>query len=251
MLLISTGKITAPNGQGIVVEGVNSQYGKGLNDNLDNPDTMPAPLSDKVGSKNGAGGTPFLQCDGVNDCSDSLVQQWNLGDKNPNDKLFFRFNTTVPMGTFGYKFDFVFCSSETDPSYNDMFIAWQTDPSADDPNSDPPVDPYTGNIVHIPDPNNPGKVLPPSVSTLGRYLDVSGYSGNEPQLAGTGFETRGCTGWLTAMGGVRPGAALTIGFFLSDMRDHAVATQVILDKFRWDCEGCDPGEVDDCGVQTP
>ncbi len=134
MLLISTGNISAPNGQGIVTEANASQEGNGDNGNPDNPNTMPAPLSDEVGSNNGAGGTPFMGCDGVNDCSDTLFEQWNnIATGDPNDKLFFRFNTTVPAGTFGYTFDFVFCSSEwpfwVDSAFNDMFIVWQTDPT--------------------------------------------------------------------------------------------------------------------------
>jgi cysteine-rich repeat protein len=96
-LMVSTGTISAPNGQGIVTEAGNSQVGQGDNGNADVPDSMPAPLSDEVGSNNGGGGTPFIGCDGVNDCSDTLFEQWNnIATGNPNDKLFFRFNTTVP-----------------------------------------------------------------------------------------------------------------------------------------------------------
>jgi cysteine-rich repeat protein len=255
-LILSTGNISAPNNMGIVTEANNSQGGNGDNSNPDVPDAMPAPLTENVGSNNGAGGTPFMQCDGVGDCSDTLFEQWvNIAGGDPNDKLFFRFNTTVPAGTFGYQFDFVFCSAEwpvwVDTSFNDMFIVWQTDPSPDDPNQNPPVDPYTGNVTFIPDPNNMMQGLPLTITALDSYYAGPGYSGNEPQLAGTGFQTNACSDWFTAKGGVQPGADLNIGFFLTDMGDTALATMAIVDNFRWDCEGCVPSEVDDCGVQEP
>jgi cysteine-rich repeat protein len=253
-LMVSTGVIKAPNNQGVVIETNNSQGGNGDNGN-DDGNALPAPFQSKKGSANGAGNTPFQNCDGVNDCSDTLAAQWQLGGSNPNDKLWFTFKTKVPEGTFGYRFDFVFCSSEwpswVNTGYNDLLISWQTDPSADDPNADPPVDPYTGNVTFIPNPNDPAKGLPLTITALDPYFDGPGYSGNEPQLAGTGFETHACTDWFTAKGGVQPGAEVTIGFFIADMSDSILATMAILDNFRWDCEGCVPSEVDDCGVQQP
>ncbi len=255
-LMVSTGTISAPNNQGVVTEAGNSQVNQGDNGNADVPDSMPAPLSDEVGSKNGMGGTPFLQCDGVNDCSDTLFHQWNeVATGNPNDKLFFRFNTTVPAGTFGYTFDFVFCSAEwpvwVGSQYNDMFIVWQSDPTPDDPNADPPVDAYTGNVTFVPDPNDPDAGLPLTITALDTYYDGPGYSLQEPQLVGTGFETHACSDWFTAKGGVQPGANLDIGFFITDMGDQALSTVALIDNFRWDCKGCIPSEIDDCGIQQP
>ena len=253
-LMVSTGVIKAPNGQGVVTENAGSQGGNGDNGN-DDGNALPAPFQSKKGSANGAGNTPFQNCDGVNDCSDTLDAQWALGGSDPNDKLWFTFKTKVPEGTFGYRFDFVFCSSEwpswVNTGYNDLLISWQTDPSADDPNADPPVDPYTGNVTFIPNPNDPAKGLPLTITALDPYFKGPGYSGNEPQLAGTGFEGNACTDWFTAKGGVQPGAEVTIGFFIADMSDSILATMAILDNFRWDCEGCVPSEVDDCGVQQP
>jgi cysteine-rich repeat protein len=252
-LIVSTGVIAPPNGQGIVVEGVNSQVSNGNNGNPDSPDAMPAPLSDAVGSNNGAGGTPFIGCDGVHDCSDTLDVQWNdIATGNPDDKLFFRFNTTVPQGTFGYTFDFVFCSAEwpvyVNSQFNDLLIAWQTDPSPDDPNANPPIDPFTGNVTFIPDPEDANKGLPLTITALNPYFVGPGFTGNEPQLAGTGFETHACTNWFTARGGVQPGALLDLGFFITDMGDSILATVAILDNFRWDCEGCVPSDIESCGV---
>jgi cysteine-rich repeat protein len=255
-LMISTGVIKAPNNQGIVIENVNSQVNNGPNQNPDLPDTMPAPMFPIDGSDDGNGGTPFQNCDGVNDCSDTLQFQWEeVATGNPNDKLWFTFKTKVPMGTFGYTFDFVFCSAEwpvyVNSSFNDLLVAWQVDPTADDPMADPPVDPYTGNVTFIPDPNDPDAGLPLTITALDPYYDGPGYTLNEPQLAGTGFEQHACSDWFTAKGGVQPGADLTIGFFITDMGDTILATAALLDNFRWDCKGCIPSEVDDCGVQDP
>ncbi len=253
-LIMSTGTINAPNAQGIVTHAANSQVGNGDNGNND-ADALPAPFQVKVGSKNGAGGTPFQQCDGINDCSDTLQAQWTKGNNNPNDRMWFTFKTKVPLGTYGYKFDFVFCSAEwpswVNTGFNDLLIAWQTDPSADDPNANPPVDPYTGNVTFIPNPNDPTKGLPLTITALDPYLKGPGFTNNEPQLAGTGFETHACSDWFSAKGGVQPGAEITVGFYIADMSDSILATMAIVDNFRWDCEGCMPSEVDDCGVQQP
>ena len=253
-LIVSSGVVKAPNAQGIVIENNASQGGNGDNGN-DDTNPLPAPFQSKVGSANGAGGTPFIGCDGVNDCSDTLQKQWMDGNNDPNDKLWFTFKTKVPLGTFGYSFDFVFCSSEwptwVNTGYNDLLIAYQVDPSADDPMADPPIDPYTGNVTFIPDPNDAKKGLPLTITALDPYFDGPGFTGNEAPLKGTGFEGNACTEWFTAKGGVQPGADITIGFFIADMSDSILATMAILDNFRWDCEGCIPSEVDDCGVQDP
>ncbi|MFY0541783.1 DUF4215 domain-containing protein [Nannocystis pusilla] len=256
-LMLSSGTINAPNGTGVVTHAVNSQVGNGDNFNSDD-NALPAPFKVGFGSNNGAGGTPFQNCDngipnGDKDCSDTLQAQWTLGANNPNDRIYFTFKTTVPQGTFGYSFDFVFCSSEwptyVGTSFNDMLIAYQVDPTADNPNVNPPVDPYSGNVTFIPNPNDPTKGLPLTITALDPYFDGPGYTYNEPQLQGTGFEQHACSDWFTAKGGVQPGAQVTIGFYLADMQDNILATLALLDNFRWDCEGCVPSEVDDCGVQ--
>jgi hypothetical protein len=257
-LMISNGDIAPPNAEGVVIEAPNNQ---GTTNN-GNPDggPLPPPFKAVNGSNNGAGGTPFKNCDngipgGDNDCSDTLQAQWAMTNGNANDRIYFSFKTVVPAGTYGYTFEFAFCSAEwptyVGTSWNDLLIAYQVDPTPDDPNADPPVDPYSGNVTFIPHPNDPTKGLPITITALDPYFKGPGYSGNEPQLAGTGFETHACTDWFTAKGGVQPGAEITIGFFLADMSDEYLSTLALLDNFRWDCEGCVPSEVNDCGVKPP
>ena len=82
------------------------------------------------------------------------------------------------------------------------------------------------------------------------FFHFGGYTYDEPQLAGTGFEQHACSDWFQAKGGVRPGAEVTIGFYIADMGDTKLTTLALLDNFRWDCGGCIPSEIDDCGVQN-
>jgi hypothetical protein len=63
------------------------------------------------------------------------------------------------------------------------------------------------------------KGLPLTITALDTYYKGPGYSGNEPQLVGTGFENHACSDWFTAKGGVQPGGP-HIGFFIADMGDR-------------------------------
>ena len=120
-LVMTTGVFSQPNGQGVLTEAPNSQVGSADNMNNDNPGPggLPAPLSAKYGSANGNGGDPYNDCDGVNDCSDSLYQWWIGNNWNDsNDAITIQFDLTVPAGTEGYLFDFAFFSSEW-PSWVD------------------------------------------------------------------------------------------------------------------------------------
>ena len=235
-LMISTGVIAQPDPMGVVVEAANSQKNNGNNDN-DDGDALPAPFSAAKGSNGGIGGAPFQDCDGVGDCSDTLQAQWDLGLANPNDKLWFSFKTKVPKGAKGYVFDFAYCSAEypmyIDYKYNDMVVAWQVSEA------------YTGNVTFV---KHMDQQLPLTVTSLAPYMMGDGFTGNEPQLKGTGFETRGCTEWFSAKGGVVPEEEITFGVLAADMGDSALATLALLANWRWDCEGCIPSEVDQCGV---
>jgi hypothetical protein len=85
------------------------------------------------------------------------------------------------------------------------------------------------------------------------YFKGAGLSGNAPQLTSTGFETHACTDWrLADSQGWRAavGAELTIGFLLADMSDSILATMLLLDNFRWDCDCCDPNTVTGCGIKS-
>src|SRR5690606_4163898 len=194
------------------------------------------------------GGVPFQDCDGQNDCSDTLEAQWQLGEGRANDLLWFRFDLTVPAEVNGYKFDFAFFSSEfpewVDTMYNDVFLVWSTSET------------YTGNVTFIND-------QPLTVTAL---EDAIVYEGNDPELAGTGVDgvggggpmgmgmgmmepTGGATGWFTATGSAAPGEDFTLAWAIFDMGDEFYDTTVVLDDFRWDCEGCIPSVDEGCGIE--
>jgi hypothetical protein len=232
ILMLSTGRISAPNAQGVVTEANNYQVGNGDNGNPD-AGGLPAPLTAQRGSNNGMGGTPFMNCDLVNDCSDSLYNHWYVSNwNNPDDKLWMSANLTVPAGTEGYVFDFAYFSSEYpnyyNTQYNDLFIAWSTSET------------YTGNITFV-------NGAPLTITSL-EQAQAFQYKGNAPQFAGTGFNGHAATGWYTARGSAAPEESFQLTFFISDMADSILATAVLLDNFRWECAGCIPDEVNSCGI---
>ncbi len=237
MLLISSGNLPAPNAQGVLTQAGGTI--SGTNANPDNLGDVPGITNWQRGSNNGAGGTPFLNCDKVNDCSDTLFAQWNLGNtKSAHDVFYVQFNVAVPKGTNGYIVDFAYFSSEyptyVGTQYNDMAILWQVSEN------------YTGNVTFITDGNNNPQPL--SVTALAQN-GLMKYVANSPQLAGTGFTTNAGTGWSTVKGPAKPEETLTLAWTVFDKADTILDTALLIDNWKWDCEGCVPSEVDSCGVQ--
>lgn len=221
-LVISTGQIAPLQADGTLIE-VKPQFENANNFNPDAPNALPAPLSPKVGSNAGQGGTPFQGCDGVNDCSDSIDPNWVLGNADPNDQLFARFDVTVPGGTYGFSFDVAYFSSEypeyVDKQFNDMFIGWVSSES------------YTGNVTFL-------DGQPFTVTALADEMEQTGFVGADPALAGTGFEGHGSTGWVTINWKVDPGETFTFALAIMDMGDSSKATLALVDNWRWSCKGC-------------
>ena len=73
----------------------------------------------------------------------------------------------------------------------------------------------------------------------------------DQKLAGTGMSSfeGGATGWYRLVGAASPGEQLEITYAIFDMGDSAWDTIVLLDNWRWNCEGCVPSDDDACGVQ--
>lgn len=233
-LVISTGRVANLQADGTLVESM-SQYDNDNNFNPDAPNALPAPMSPLVGSNGGQGGTPFMGCDGVHDCSDSISPNWTLGNGDPNDLLFSSFSVTVPPGVHGFLFDVAFFSSEypqfVGQKFNDMLIGWSTSEA------------YTGNVTFL-----DGQPL--TVTSLAGSIMDSGYTGAAAELKGTGFEGYGGTTWFTVQAQVTPGETFTFAYAIMDMGDSSKATVALLDHWRWDCKGCVPVEVDPlCGQQ--
>ncbi len=232
-LVVSTGRVANLQPDGSLVE-ANPQYNNDNNFNPDTPNDLPAPMSPLVGSNGGQGGSPFKGCDGVHDCSDSIEPNWTLGNGDPNDLLWGAFTVTVPAGVESFLFDAAFFSSEypeyVGQKFNDMFIGWSTSEA------------YTGNVTFF-------EGQPFTVTSLAQAMENSGYTGDAPELAGTGFTGHGTTGWVTVQAPVTPGETFTFAFAIMDMGDSSKATVTLVDHWRWDCKGCVPIEVDPkCGA---
>jgi hypothetical protein len=235
MLIISTGTLDDPN-NGVLTQdpGVTHMLNLGPNRNkTKNPDNQKLPLP--MHAENGSGGMPFSDCDCVNDCSDTLWDQWVLGDEKANDLLWFTFELNVPGGTYGYEFDFAWFSAEypewVDTKYNDVFVVWSTSES------------YTGNITFIND-------QPLTVTALKNDMK---YGPDHAALAGTGFdgsdEYGGATGWYTALGSASPYETFSLTWAIFDMGDNVLDTAVLIDNWRWSCGGCIPSDEDSCGIK--
>ena len=229
-LFISSGRIENPNANGIIQQ----SYRSISNSNPSQP--LPAPMSPAHGSNNGLGGTPFVNCDLINDCSDSLQAQWAAGNSMARDLLWFQFEVQVPGGTHGFTFDFAYFSVEfptfIGTSFNDMFVVWSNSET------------YTGNLCFVND-------QPCTVTALGvsSQNPQQQYTGGAPELANTGFDNNGGTGWFEAKASAAPGETLQLTWAVFDMGDTILDTAVIIDNFQWDCEGCVPSEVNPCGIR--
>jgi hypothetical protein len=241
LLIISTGTLPNPNNGAVVLGEGDGEIGT-PNPNPDNVNNLPNPIEPQDGS----GGVPFMDCDGQNDCSDTLQAQWELGESRANDLLSARFDITVPLEANGYEFDFALFTTEypewIDTMYNDIFVVWSTSET------------YTGNVTFI-------NGQPLTVTALENNFI---YEGADPQLDGTGVDgvgggggmgmgmmepVGGGTGWFTATASAAPEETFTIAWALFDMGDEYYDTTVVLDAFRWNCEGCVPSEVDGCGLE--
>jgi hypothetical protein len=221
-LVLSSGQVGTPNASGALP----AQGG----DNSGNPDgkPLPAPMT----ATSGSGAAPFVGCDGVGDCSDSLAGQWAAGGGAANDLIWFQFASQVPGGTHGFSIDFAYFSEEfpewVGTTFNDMFVVWSNSET------------YTGNLCFVDD-------QPCTVTALW----PTQYQNNAAELAGTGFGFDGGTGWFQIKGSAEPLELLQLSFAVFDMGDTILDTYVILDNFQWDCEGCTPTEVNPCGVVDP
>jgi hypothetical protein len=241
LLVLSTGEMPAPNPSGQIVEPDGSFSNS--NDNPTAYDLDDAGASTAIGHS----GTPNEGCDLTNDCSGSIDAQWEMGMGQASDFLWSEFTVNTPAGTKGWTLDFAFFSSEfpefVGEVYNDMFIVWVE------------TDEFVGNQCFVGE-------QPCTVTALDGAADA--YSGTPDGLdfvgrAGTGLGTEldsaksgQTTGWVELRGPATPGTPLRVAFILFDMFDPVFDTTVLVDDFRWDCEGCVPGyPVEDggCGIE--
>lgn len=138
----------------------------------------------------------------------------------------------APLGATGFQFDFNFMSAEF-PEYlctefDDTFVAYLESEGITDNISFDEND----NVISI----NTG------------FFDVcdQGLSascmGNQ-DLAGTGYDDRGGTGWLTTKAPIKPGEEFSLTFYLFDEGDAELTSQVLIDNFTWVAEDLDDGPI--------
>ncbi len=246
LLMISSGLLPAPNGQGAVIVTDGDVYNDTAFGGVWDSDVMPPPMSAAEGSPDPMG---YTNCDGINDCSNTIANQWDLGGADPEDKMWFSFNLKAPAiangdpaDAKGYTFDFAYFSAEfpeyVDTQFNDIFVVWQASEL------------YTGNVTFI-------NGQPMTVTALWP-IDFQGEcdffdpncAGQDPHLGGTGMiDDGGATGWYKATGGVNPGETFLLAFAIFDMGDSSFDTTALIDNWQWDCEGCVPNEVMGCGIE--
>jgi len=232
-LLLSTGLFAAEEQNGYIEKPPGSaKTGMTNNENPSGNTLFPGIMSTAAG-----GSSPFIDCDGDNDCSNTLITHWEDGTL-ANDVLYTQFDVQVPEGTEGFEFDFAFFSAELqylDSPFNDVALVWMSG------------DEYTGNLTYLYDQNSPIPMTLTSLDSLGMLK----YSSNDPELKMTGFDNVGTsTGWLTARGPAVGGEKITISIAVLDKDDAFLDTALALDNFRWTCEGCELGipDLDSCGV---
>lgn len=189
---------------------------------------------------NEGGKSPFVDCDGVGDCSNTLINQWDP-TMGAIDVFYAEFETVVPVGTHGYELDLAFFTAhypvyKDNKEYNDVFLLWSQSEL------------YVGNITYLHDGDN---FQPMSLPALVAADLIAFDGGYDPELLGTGFHGKdvqgGATPWLTVAGPAKPGESLTIAVAAFDAHDYLFDSAMILDNFRWSCEGC---KLDlDCGLR--
>ncbi|EDM80684.1 hypothetical protein PPSIR1_37364 [Plesiocystis pacifica SIR-1] len=219
LLLLSTGRLPALDVDAAVVAAPGSALDQG---ETHNPDGGPlfAPLTSEPG------------CDGALDCSGSLAEPFAHGAE-PHDALALSTALEVPPGTHGLRLDLAYFSAEypefTPSAFNDVLAVWSTSEA------------FTGNVALV-----EGRALTASSLSAAGWMR---HRGDDPALAGTGFEGHGGSGWLELRVPVVPGERVELTIYLADVGDDSVASAVLLDDLRWDCEPCSfDGEGPACGL---
>jgi hypothetical protein len=182
--------------------------------------TLPAPLR-PVNVGGDCDQNPSLI--GTGDCSNSIQEQFQQGI-SANDYAELRLDVTVPAGSNSFSYDLAFFSTEYPfyyfSEFNDMYVGWLESER------------WTGN-VSFDKQGNP-------ISLNASFLDFMDTGSNLPELAGTCMKGHAATTWLTTTAPVSPGEKVTIVFAIFDLSDSILDSYVLLDDFRWGCEGDQP-----------
>lgn len=241
LLVLSTGTLPIPDVNGRLSVPAGSAQ-PGTDNEAQNGGELPAPLAPVPGSE-----VPYQECDGVNDCSHSLPAAWTPG--TAVDMIVLGAQVTAPVQAAGFALDVAWLSAEfperADQPDGDLAIVWINSEA------------FTGNLLTV-----DGAAL----SAMGaRSRVVEGeLVGDHPSLQSTGFEgvegppcdygwavytscpVGGALDWTPLRGPVGPGETFTLTIALLDRWDALGDTVLLLDAWRWTCDGCALGET--CGL---
>lgn len=160
------------------------------------------------------------------------------------DAVMLQLKVRVPKGVKSFSFNLYFLSVEFPQfvctQYNDFFIALLTSThKSDNPEFQNPADknlamdenkyPVGVNLAK----SGLFKVCPVSST----YPSCTGTA----ELAGSGFQNHGGTGWLTVRGNVVGGEEITLRLAIWDTGDNIWDSMVLLDNFKWEFEEYKPG----------
>ena len=248
VLALTTGTLPLPDPSGRIELPLGQTYAPDGNNGNPDAAALPEPISGANGSNGGAGDTPFMGCDGVGDCSETLPALLASGGP-PQDLISFTFEVAVPEGAHGWRVDLAWLSAEfparVDGAANDAFVWWVESEA------------YVGNIATL-----DGE--PMTATGLRPQLVESGFAGEVPALIETGMggttgqpceypwaawdscPRGGASGWMTLYGPSNPGEVLGLTAALFDQGDTELDTIVLIDNWLFHCPGCTPG--DDCGL---
>lgn len=158
---------------------------------------------------------------GMGDCSNTIQTQFEQG-MYAHDYSELRFRADVPDDADAIKFDLAFLTSEypdyVGAQFNDMFIGWLESEA------------WTGNIS-FDDMNRP-------ISVNAGFLDFKDDAGTGVVFEDTCMSGHGGTRWLTSKAAVEPGEEIELILAIFDMGDAIYESYVLLDNFRWGCDGC-------------
>ena len=244
-LLIGTGNFEPADMNGVVTDKAgDAQYGGG-NLNPDSKGSLPNEL--RVHTAKG-GMSPFIECDGENDCSNTLSDQWNaLSPKEAYDVAWLEVETVVPPGTHGFALDLAFFTAHYPEynfsGYNDMAVVW-IDSEA-----------YVGNISYRQHGDMNSKYSPLSLPGLVGAGWMIHDGSKDPALAGTGYDADpnkfgsqgGASAWMTVEGPAVPGESLILTLAIMDLEDSSIDSALLVDNFRWSCLACDLAQT--CGLR--
>ncbi len=241
LLVLTTGSLPIPDANGYV-QAVAGSGQPGVDNAGENGVDLPPPIEPFPGSE-----APWVGCDGENDCSHSLPDLWENG--TGADAVGLSFSVTAPAGAAGFALDVAWMSAEfperAELPDGDLAVVWVS------------AEGFTGNLATV-----GGAALVP-MHVRGQVVEGQRV-GDHPSLAGTGMEgvegpscdfgwaaytscpRGGALEWMTLRGPASAGEVVAVTVLLMDRQDALLDSLLLLDAWRWTCEGCALGST--CGL---